>query len=265
MLKLLPTLLPDISCAIVILVAGPAPYLYAQPESETEQEVALSTAVVQEPDYADITDESVLASTPRPEDADLVTLKGMPLLGKWMYTPLLKRANWLGVPYKGKTLYEPVNVIIADAFAATPEAAHERLTAAMKESGFPSRWGHSTGYLAVIDGAPWARLNGKKHHAFSDASWNKANNHGRIFGPVFFNGKYWFAAAFSRQNVNLLRKVRHRYVSFNEARDKFAWAMNDSTPYRVSRFISMENAIIGSDKESTGDHDGLAVFLEAAE
>lgn len=248
--------------AIIILWAGAAPTLYAQPESETEQEVAPSTSVVQEPDYAEITD-NLLASTPRPEAAELAMPEGMPVFGKWMYTSLLKRATWLGVPYKGKTLYEPVNVIIADAFAATPEAAHERLAAAMGQSGFPSRWGHSTGYLAVIDGAPWARLKGKKHHAFSDASWNKANNHGRIFGPVFFNGSYWFAAAFSRQNVNLLRRVRHRYVSFNEARDKFAWAMNDVTPYKVASFIPMENAIIGSEKESTGDHDGLAVFLEA--
>lgn len=263
MSEMLPASLLRISFAIVILVTGAGPYLHAQSESETEQEVAASTSVVQEPDYADMVDESVLGSTPRPEDTDLVTPEGMPLFGKWMVTPLFKRANWLGVRYKNKILCEPVNIIISDAYARTPEEAYGRFLEAAKKAGFPSRWGHSTGYLAFIAGAFRTRLEGKKHHAFSDASWNKANNHGRIFGPVFFNGKYWFAAAFSRQNVNLLRRVRHRYVSFNEARDRFAWAMNDATPYKVSRFIPMENAIIDSDKESTGDHDGLAVFLEA--
>ena len=224
---------------------------------------ASSSAVTQEADYEELAAETVLFST-RPHSAPAqVKPAGLPSLGKWMYTMLFEPADWLGVPYKGKTLYEPINVIISDAYAKTPEEASDRLINAAGKAGFPLRWGHSTGYMCHIDGAFRKQISGLKHHAFSDAHFEEANNHGRIFGPVLFGGKYWFTAAFSREHAALFRKIKHRYASFNEARDKFAWSLNECADYRVSGFIPMENAIIDADKESTGDHDGLAVFLEA--
>ncbi len=251
--------------AALIFCAGAVSALRAQPDAGPEDEVLLSTAVPQEPDYNDIVDESVLALAPHPQDMRISAPEGMPSFGKWMYTPFFKAADWLGLPYKGKTLYEPINVIIEDAYARSPEEASQRLIAAAAKAGFPSRWGHSTGYLAYVNGAFRKQLIGDKHHAFSDAKWNKANNHGRIFGQVFFRDKYWFFAAYSREDTALFRKIRHRYASFNAARDKFAWSMDDATVYKVSRFVPLGNAILGSDKETTGDHDGLAVLLEAVE
>lgn len=235
------------------------------PAAETPLTAHPGYGIAQEPGSPGMPGGPALAAAPRPEEDGLVAPAGMPPFGKWMYTSLLKRANWLGVPYKGKTLYEPVNIIIVDAYAKNTKEALARLLTAAHKAGFPARWGHSTGYQAFIADAFTTQVKGKKHHAFSDAAWSKANNHGRIFGPVLFDGKYWFAAAFSRQSVSLLRKVRHRYVSFNEARDKFALAMNNATAYKVSRLIEMENALTGPGMESAGDHDGLAVFLETVE
>ncbi|HOX22829.1 MAG TPA: hypothetical protein PLL10_05145, partial [Elusimicrobiales bacterium] len=76
-------------------------------------------------------------------------------------------------------------------------------------------------------------------------------------------GKYYFAAAFSRERVHLA-PPGHQYVSFNQARDAFIWALDAKTEYKLSAFAELGNLVIASTQACTGDHDGVAAILETA-
>ena len=52
---------------------------------------------------------------------------GLPAIGKWMLDPSLQPAHWLGERYRGKSLREPINIILADGVAKTADEATERL------------------------------------------------------------------------------------------------------------------------------------------
>lgn len=171
-------------------------------------------------------------------------------------------AYWLGTKYKGKTIQEPINIIILDSVSKTEIEAKNKLLNACKDAGFPQRKGHSSGYFAMIDGKVIAQFEQKESYAFSDAASEFNNDHGRIFGPYIFQGKYYYVAAFSREEVTPLKKVRHQYNSFNHARDRFSELMDEKTSYKKVRFVNLDNAIIGPSKFTTGDHDGIAVMLE---
>jgi hypothetical protein len=87
------------------------------------------------------------------------------------------------------------------------------------------------------------------------------NNHGRVFGPYITLGKAIFTAAFSREEIDPLEKVKHGYNSFNRARDSFAEAMDRHTCFKIKKFINLENVFIADPNITTGDHDGIAVLL----
>ena len=84
------------------------------------------------------------------------------------------------------------------------------------------RIGHSTGYHGFIAGTLYGQLPQGRDDAFSNRIFEESNNHGRVFGPHRFDGRYIFIAAFSREQVNLMHWPAHRYESFNAARDGFA-------------------------------------------
>ncbi len=174
-------------------------------------------------------------------------------------------AHWLGEKYSGKNLREPVNIIIIDGLATSPQNAIERLVAGCKTAGYEKRRGHSGGYRAFLGGRLYAQLPEEKDLAFSDAPFEMNNNHGRIFGPLFWNGRYYFTGAFSREQVEPLSRIKHQYLSFNQARDNFAERMDKKTLFRISEFVDLENAIAGNANLTTGDHDGIAVVLSARE
>jgi hypothetical protein len=208
-----------------------------------------------------------------PTPADTAKPEGLPEIGKWMIASDGSIASWLGWRYFGKGLLEPVNVIIFDKIAATAEEAYSRLIAASTGVEFDMRTGHSTGYDAIIGGQSFEQLPERKGMAISDGPFELANNHGRIFGPFPWNGGWLFTAAFSRETLDPVTKVKHHYASFNRARDAFAWALDRaakpderSAPaavYRVLGFVPLGNALIGDAERGTGDHDGLAVYLAA--
>lgn len=58
---------------------------------------------------------------PKPDDVVQPTL--LPDIGKWMLDPDLTPAHWIGEVYYGKTLREPINIIIVDQVANSPEEA----------------------------------------------------------------------------------------------------------------------------------------------
>ncbi len=200
----------------------------------------------------------------RPAPADVAAPEGLPDMGKWMLTSEKQPAQWLGQPYRGRDLREPINVIIIDDIAKSAKEARERLLSNFKKVGFPVREHHSTGYQGYIGGVLYPQIPEGTRVAFSDELAELDNNHGRVFGPHLFKGTWIFVAAFSREEVDPLDKVRHRYGSFNRARDALAHGLDFKTNYKIRAFVSLDNAMIGDSKTSTGDHDTIAVLLRTS-
>jgi hypothetical protein len=202
---------------------------------------------------------------PAPTDVARPAEKGfdLPEIGKWMIAADGRIASWLGYRYRGKELREPINVVIYDAFAKTGDEAYARLEAAAGVEEFEMRPGHSTGYTVLLGGAVFEQLPQGKGKAISDGPFELANNHGRIFGPLRWKEGWLFIAAFSREHSDVASKVKHHFVSFDRARDAFAWALDREGTYKVTGFVPLDNAILGLPEIGTGDHDGLAVFLSA--
>lgn len=194
--------------------------------------------------------------------SDLVRLPDLSL-GRWMIAPDLAPAHWIGEVDGGKRFREPINVILEDRVSATPEEAKSRLTAACAAAGYPARIGHSSGYKGWMDGRLHEQLPEKKDYAFSDEPFELGNNHGRVFGPLSKGGAHYFIASFSREKVAPASKVKHRYVSFNQARDQFSQSLDRGGVYRIAAFESLGSAILGDPALTTGDHDGVAVRLVA--
>lgn len=194
--------------------------------------------------------------------AETVTPAGMPALGKWLLQADGAPANWLGQPYDGKEMREPINIIIIDRASTTAEEATARLTAACERAGYPSRTGHSGRYRAYVGDGLYRQLPAAAFHAFANAFFGFDNNHGRIFGPYRAADGFYFTGAFSREVIDIFARVKHRYGSFTTARDNFAGRLAQAGGYRSAGKAAMENALPAEDGVTTGDHDGLARVLE---
>ena len=182
-------------------------------------------------------------------------------IGRWLLTGREVPANWLGQKFQGKMMREPINVILVDEVAATPDAAVQYLLESCEAIGYLSRPGHSSDYRGQIGNVIYSQLPRQQNHAFSNAMYILPNDHGRIFGPHFFAGYYYFSGALSREAINLFAEVRHVYASFEMAKQDFAARMQASGRYFVVGAIAMENVFLPSESMTTGDHDGTAVLL----
>jgi hypothetical protein len=89
----------------------------------------------------------------------------------------------------------------------------------------------------------------------------RGNNHGRMFGPHPYDGGWLFIGAFRRERLDVLETVKHRYVSFNQARDDLSQRLDLKTDYRIKAFVDLDNALIGDPTFTVGDHDEVAVLL----
>jgi hypothetical protein len=203
------------------------------------------------------------AIRPAPPAADIVRLAGYPALGKWMMSPDGGYAHWLGAKVDGKGLREPINVILVDPFAHSAEEATKRLLGECGKAGFTERIGHSGGYSAWLGDRYHAQIPAEKLHALADEPFELHNDHGRFFGPFLRGGKFYFTGALSREKLVLGSKAEHVYISFNQARDRFARAMTDRSAFRTGRSLDLDNALRDDPAVGTGDHDGTAVVLTA--
>jgi hypothetical protein len=193
--------------------------------------------------------------------ADIVELRGLPAIGKWMYRTDGRKADWLGVKWKGKSLIEPINVILIDDLSRSAAEARKRLYDNFAAAGFTERKLHSSGYAGYIARTFYAQLPSEKYRAFSDGDAALPNNHGRIFGPCFHEGRFVFTAAFSREVAVPTAKVWHRYRSFKKAWDDFSRKLDKCSNYRIVGSADLDNAISENSESTTGDHDGMAVVL----
>lgn len=156
-------------------------------------------------------------------------------------------------------------MILVDAAADGADDARRRLVAAAQAAGYPVRFGHSAGYRALIGSQLYPQLPAGRDEAFSNHIFELNNNHGRLFGPHRMGDVYASIGAFSREEVRPLRSPEHGYASFNRARDEFSQSLERRSPFRISGFVNLANAIVGDPEITTGDHDGLAVVLRAAD
>jgi hypothetical protein len=200
----------------------------------------------------------------QPLPADVAHPADLPPIGKWMLDRDGTIAHWLGQLDGKRKLREPINVIFIDAAATGADDARRRLTAASTAAGYPIRFGHSAGYHAFIGSDRYAQLPSGRDDAFSNGIFELTNNHGRIFGPHAFSGGYVSIAAFSREDIDLLRWPMHGYASFTYAREDFANRMSALTPFKRDGYADLGNALPDDPGVTTGDHDGRAAILRAA-
>lgn len=200
-------------------------------------------------------------SAKRPEQRDIVHIKNFPPFGKWMYQDDMEIAHWLGLLWEGKNLFEPINVIFVDAVSKTRKESIEALVDNLKKAGYNKKPHHSSGYIGFIGRSFYPQLPPERHHAFSDEVAEINNNHGRIFGPHSARGQFFYTGSFSREVIDPIAKIMHHYGSFDRARDELSQSLNKKSLYRITAFVHLENAIIADEKNTTGDHDGMAVVL----
>ncbi|PNY80168.1 hypothetical protein [Deinococcus koreensis] len=201
----------------------------------------------------------------RPAPGDTRAVPEVGEMGRWMITRNLQNATWLGEKVQGRTLREPVNVVLIDRVAQTPAEAGARLQAAMLGAGYPPRNMHSDGYWGLLNGELRPQLPASgRGEAFSDGPWYGSNNHGRAFGPWKTAGGYVFTAAFSREDFRLLPRPGHTYNSFQAAREDLANRLTTRTFYRKVGYIELGSRL-DTPGETTADHDGRAVLMVATQ
>lgn len=192
------------------------------------------------------------------------TMPQLPPINGWLLRQNGECATWLGIKYFGRTLREPINVVIVDPYATNPKQAIDRLILECEKAGYGVEYGHSSGYNGIIDGVTYSQIPHKKHVAFANHDFFRTNNHGRIMGPAPYEGGYMFIASFSEERPAFKGKLEHLFVSFNAARDDFARKMNTRTQYRFVGMYALGN-VLATAAETTADHDGNAVILVETE
>jgi hypothetical protein len=183
-------------------------------------------------------------------------------IGKWLIQPNGQISNYGNQQFGGKTLLEPVNLIILDSGSSTSAEATAKLNADMGAAGFPAQAIHSTGFLGVIDGTTYGQQPNGLLTAYSDNFFLLPDDHARVFGPdpvQEATGFVWTVAA-SRELFGLNGLIpAHTYVSYNEARDELASRLIASGATLVG-IVPMSNAV-DSAGATTGDHDGYAIVI----
>jgi len=184
-------------------------------------------------------------------------------IGAWLLQPNGKIANYGGVRHGGKTVLEPVNVIILDPTSKSSAESSARLDAAMTRAGFPAQPIHSTGFSGIIDGAVYGQKPTGFLQAFSDNFFLFPNDHGRMFGaaPAANGAGYVWSGAFSTEQLNPANPFTHEYVSSETARAALARRLVASGAATVVGVVPLGNAY-DDGTLTTGDHDGYAVVLQ---
>ncbi len=184
-------------------------------------------------------------------------------VGAWLLQSNGQIANYGGVPHDGKTVLEPINVIILDPTSTSSAQSTARLNAAMARAGFPAQPVHSTGFQGTIDGTTYGQQPAGLLQAFSDNFFLFTNDHGRMFGPApATNGTgYVWTGAFSTEQLNPANPFTHEYVSSDIARAELALRLVASGGATVVGVVPLGNAY-NDGTFTTGDHDGYAVVLQ---
>jgi hypothetical protein len=183
-------------------------------------------------------------------------------IGKWMLQSNGQISNYGGQPYGGKTLLEPVNVIIVDPNSKSAAESTAKVNWAMSQSGFPPQPLHSGGFMGKINDKIYGQQPCGLISAYSDNLFVVENSHGRLFGPApAAGGGYVWSGAFSTETAIIDNgRPGHAYVSSNMARDKLARRLLASGQVQSVSYVPLNNAY-DTPTTTTGDHDGYAVVI----
>ncbi|WP_291430989.1 hypothetical protein [Deinococcus sp.] len=195
-------------------------------------------------------------------------------LGLWLLTGVpgspLRRAVWNGEPYRGRTLREPINLVLIDRFARTPEQATARMNAALAAAGFTPTDGFGNGqagYHALLNGELRAQHPAVPGQAYSDGPATAYTHHGLTFGPYRVGSSFVFTGAFNGADhrPSLAGESDTGTQVFNNymvARESLAAALDRSSVFHKKGYFDL-HAIIDTPTETTADSDGCAVVLVA--
>lgn len=203
---------------------------------------------------------AVAPGVPAPTD-QVLTAYGD--IGKWMLEPDGQISDYGGLPYGGRTVLEPVNVIIVDPTSTSATEAERKLNNVMFWSGFPAQPIHSTGFRGTIDDVTYGQQPAGLLLGYSDNFFLFPNNHGRIFGPdpVESSAGYVWSGSFSTEQFVIYDLLpRHAYVSSNLARSALAMRLIASGRATYGGMVALDNSY-NTATTTTGDHDGYAVVI----
>lgn len=184
-------------------------------------------------------------------------------IGKWMLQSNGQISDYGGLPYGGRTVLEPVNVIIVDPTSTSAAEAAHKLNTVMFWSGFPAQPIHSTGFQGTIDDVTYGQQPTGLLLGYSDNFFLFPNNHGRIFGPdpVETSAGYVWSGSFSTEQFVIYDLLpRHAYVSSNLARNALALRLIASGQATYGGMVPLDNSY-NTATTTTGDHDGYAVVI----
>jgi hypothetical protein len=182
-------------------------------------------------------------------------------IGKWMLESNGQISDYGGQPYGGKTLLEPVNVIIVDPNSKSAAESAAKINTDMFLAGFPAQPIHSSGFLGLIGSTTYGQQ-ALPLTAYSDNLFILQNDHGRLFGPApATGGGYVWTGAFSTETPTIYNGLpTHAYVSSNAARDALVLRLLATGQVQSIDYIPLDNAV-DTDTTTTGDHDGYAVVI----
>lgn len=184
-------------------------------------------------------------------------------IGKWMLQSNGQISDYGGLPYQGRTVLEPVNVIIVDPTSTSAAEAAYKLNTAMFWSDYPAQPIHSTGFQGTIDDVTYGQQPTGPLLGYSDNFFLFPNNHGRIFGPdpVETSAGYVWSGSFSTEQFVIYDLLpRHAYVSSNLARNALALRLLASGRATYGGMVALDNSY-NTATTTTGDHDGYAVVI----
>ena len=198
--------------------------------------------------------------SPSPQDS-VNTAYG--LIGKWMIAPDSQIARFQGYEVGERALREPINIVLLDKVARTPQEAVARLISAMKAAGYPARNGRpGSSYKSMIGAQLYPAQPTDSKEAFSDGAWWRSNNRGWLFGPAPVAGGYLWTGSFCREDYQVISAIHQAYQSFETARDDLATRLTAAGTFRQLTTLNLENAL-NTPTLTTDDHDGQAALLVA--
>lgn len=193
-----------------------------------------------------------ISSSPR----DMMTL--IPKIDKWMHDNKNDSpATWLGMRYHGKTLYEPINLIIIDTISRSAKASEDLIKHRFANAGFDTRQGHSANYKSKMDDQyfdQFPKLG--SNEAFSNYIWSFTNDHARLFGPYQKDSIYFWTGAASRE-----LGLAHNYLTFKGAVNEIKTQLVKFSSVKSLGQYNLNNTQ-NNTSDTTGDHDGKAEVLQ---
>jgi hypothetical protein len=230
-------------------------------------EFALGMPVVGTP--TGITNDPVIGANP------VSTTPGVPSPDDMVQTPYGDIGTWLlesngqisdygGQRIDGKSVLEPINVIIVDPTSSTAAEATAKFNARMSQAGFPALPIHSTGFQGAIDDVTYGQQPAGSLDAYSNNFFLLPDDHARAFGPdpVQTASGFVWTVAVSREQFGLVNGIvpAHIVTSYNAGRDELASQLMADGATLVG-IVPLSNAV-DSATQTTGDHDGYAIVIQ---